>query len=50
MRRMIVLVTEEQHVALKKKAALAELTLSNYVRNALSLPPERQGKPHKDAA
>jgi hypothetical protein len=50
MRRMIVLVTEDQHAALKKTAAPSELTLSNYVRKALGLPPERQGKPHKDAA
>jgi hypothetical protein len=44
---MIILLGEGQHSALKKKAALAELTLSNYVRKCLGLPLEHQGKRHE---
>lgn len=42
-KRIIVLVSDEQWTAIKAEAARAALSVANYVRQALGLPPERQG-------
>jgi hypothetical protein len=46
-KRLVLDLGASQHAMLVKKARAADLTLSNYVRKALGLPPEHQGKPSK---